>query len=147
VNLYGSRDNFDLLSSHVIPAMQRKLLEAKERADTSVTLWGDGTRTREFLYVEDAAEAIVAAAASYEDPDPDNIGSGEEISMKDLAETIRAFTGFPGDIVWDTTQPNGQPRRKLNTSRALERFGWKATIPLAEGLCKTLDWYVGTRAV
>lgn len=125
--------------------MQRKLLEAKERADTSVTLWGDGTPTREFLYVEDAAEAIVAAAARYETADPVNIGSGDEISIRNLAETIRALTGFPGDIVWDTTQPNGQPRRKLDTSRALERFGWKATTPLAEGLCKTLDWYVGKR--
>jgi GDP-L-fucose synthase len=141
VNLYGPRDNFDLLSSHVIPAMLRKFLEAKERGDTSVTLWGDGTPTREFLYVEDAAEAVVAAAGRYEDPDPVNIGSGEEISMKDLAETIRALTGFPGDIAWDTTQPNGQPRRKLDTSRALERFGWKATTLLADGLRKTVDWY------
>jgi GDP-L-fucose synthase len=145
VNLHGPRDNFDLLSSHVIPAMLRKFLEAKERGDTTVTLWGDGTPTREFLYVEDAAEAIVAAAERYEDPDPVNIGSGEEISMKDLAETIRALSGFPGAIVWDTAQPNGQPRRKLDTYRALERFGWKSTTSLQEGLRKTLAWYRSRR--
>ncbi|MBP7678560.1 MAG: GDP-L-fucose synthase [Thermoanaerobaculia bacterium] len=141
VNLYGPRDNFDLLSSHVIPAMLRKLLEAKERGEKTVTLWGDGTPTREFLYVEDAAEAIVAAAERYEEADPVNVGSGEEISMRDLAEAIRALVGFEGSITWDTSQPNGQPRRRLDTSRALERFGWKATTPLAEGLKKTLDWY------
>jgi GDP-L-fucose synthase len=145
VNLYGPRDHFDLLSSHVIPAMLRKFLEAKDRGDATVTLWGDGTPTREFLYVDDAAEAIVAAAERYESPDPVNIGSGEEISMKTLAETLRTLTGFPGTIVWDSSQPNGQPRRKLDTSRALERFGWKATTPLAEGLRRTLDWYLAER--
>ena len=145
VNLYGPRDNFDLASSHVIPAMLRKFLEAKERGDATVTLWGDGTPTREFLYVEDAAEGIIAAAERYEGADPVNLGSGEEISMKSLAETVRTLTGFPGEIVWDTSQPNGQPRRKLDTSRALERFGWKATTPLAEGLRKTLDWYLASR--
>jgi GDP-L-fucose synthase len=145
VNLYGPRDNFDLLSSHVIPAMLRKFLEAKDRGDSTVTLWGDGTPTREFLYVDDAAEAIVAAAERYESPDPVNIGSGEEISMKTLAETLRTLTGFAGAIVWDSSQPNGQPRRKLDTSRALERFGWKATTPLAEGLRRTLDWYLAER--
>ncbi len=145
VNLYGPRDNFDLLSSHVIPAMLRKLLEAKERGEATVTLWGDGSPTREFLYVEDAAEAIVAAAERYEGADPVNVGSGEEISMRDLAETIRALVGFEGSITWDTSQPNGQPRRRLDTSRALERFGWKATTPLAEGLKKTLDWYRAAR--
>lgn len=145
VNLYGPRDNFDLASSHVIPAMLRKFLEAKERGDSTVTLWGDGTPTREFLYVEDAAEGIIAAAERYEDADPVNLGSGEEISMKTLAETVRTLTGFPGEIVWDTSQPNGQPRRKLDTTRALERFGWKSTTPLAEGLRKTLDWYLAER--
>lgn len=145
VNLYGPRDNFDLLSSHVIPAMLRKFLEARDRGDATVTLWGDGTPTREFLYVEDAAEGIIAAAERYEGADPVNLGSGEEISMKTLAETVRTLTGFPGEIVWDTSQPNGQPRRKLDTSRALERFGWKATTPLAEGLRKTLDWYLASR--
>jgi GDP-L-fucose synthase len=146
VNLYGPRDNFDLLSSHVIPAMLRKFLEAKDRGDATVTLWGDGTPTREFLYVEDAAEGILAAAERYEGADPVNLGSGEEISMKHLAETIRTLTGFAGDIAWDTTQPNGQPRRKLDTTRALERFGWKSTTPLAEGLRKTLDWYLTARS-
>ena len=145
VNLYGPRDNFDLLSGHVIPAMLRKFLEAKDRGDATVTLWGDGTPTREFLYVEDAAEGIIAAADRYEGADPVNLGSGEEISMKTLAETIRTLTGFPGEIVWDASQPNGQPRRKLDTSRALERFGWKSTTPLAEGLRKTLDWYLAER--
>ncbi|MBK9087748.1 MAG: GDP-L-fucose synthase [Holophagales bacterium] len=145
VNLYGPRDNFDLLSSHVIPAMLRKFLEAKDRGDATVTLWGDGSPTREFLYVEDAAEGIAAAAERYEGADPVNLGSGEEISMKTLAETVRTLTGFPGEIVWDTSQPNGQPRRKLDTSRALERFGWKATTPLAEGLRRTLDWYLAER--
>jgi GDP-L-fucose synthase len=145
VNLYGPRDNFDLQSSHVIPAMLRKFLEAKDRGDDSVTLWGDGTPTREFLFVDDAAEAIVAAAERYDGDDPVNLGSGEEITMKTLAETIRDLTGFPGDVVWDTSQPNGQPRRKLDTSRALERFGWKATTPLAEGLRKTLAWYLAER--
>ena len=145
VNLYGPRDNFDLASSHVIPAMLRKFLEAKDRGDATVTLWGDGTPTREFLYVEDAAEGIAAAAERYEGADPVNLGSGEEISMKTLAETVRTLTGFPGEIVWDTSQPNGQPRRKLDTSRALERFGWKATTPLAEGLRRTLDWYLAER--
>ena len=145
VNLYGPRDNFDLASSHVIPAMLRKFLEAKERGDAAVTLWGDGTPTREFLFVEDAAEGIVAAAERYEGADPVNLGSGEEISMKDLAATIRDLTGFPGEVVWDASQPNGQPRRKLDTSRALERFGWKATTPLAAGLRKTLDWYLASR--
>ena len=145
VNLYGPRDNFDLLSSHVIPAMLRKFLEAKDRGDATVTLWGDGTPTREFLYVEDAAEGIAAAAERYEGADPVNLGSGEEISMKTLAETIRTLTGFPGEIVWDTSQPNGQPRRKLDTSRALDRFGWKSTPPLAEGLRRTLDWYLAAR--
>ncbi len=145
VNLYGPRDNFDLVSSHVIPAMLRKFVEARERGDSTVTLWGDGTPTREFLYVEDAAEGILAAAARYEGADPVNLGSGEEISMKTLAETVRTLTGFPGDIVWDATQPNGQPRRKLDTSRALDRFGWKSTTTLAEGLRRTRDWYLAER--
>ena len=145
VNLYGPRDNFDLLSSHVIPAMLRKFVEANERGEATVTLWGDGSPTREFLYVEDAAAAVVAAAERYEGADPVNVGSGEEISMRDLAETIRALVGFEGSVTWDATQPNGQPRRRLDTSRALERFGWKATTPLAEGLKKTLEWYRAER--
>ena len=142
VNLFGPRDSFDLGSGHVIPAMLRKFVEARRRGEATVTLWGDGSPTREFLYVEDAADAIVAAAARYEDPDPVNIGSGEEISMRELAGTIRTLTGFAGEIVWDASQPNGQPRRRLDSSRALERFGWKATTTLAEGLGKTLEWYL-----
>ena len=145
VNLYGPRDNFDLVSSHVIPAMLRKFLEAKDRGDATVTLWGDGSPTREFLYVEDAAEGILAAAERYEGADPVNLGSGEEISMKTLADTVRTLTGFSGDVVWDVSQPNGQARRQLDTSRALERFGWKASTPFAEGLKKTLDWYLAER--
>jgi GDP-L-fucose synthase len=142
VNLFGPRDSFDLRTGHVIPSMLRKFVEAGRRGETTVTLWGDGSPTREFLYVEDAADAIVAAAARYEDPDPVNIGSGEEISMRELAGTIRTLTGFAGEIVWDASQPNGQPRRRLDSSRALERFGWKATTTLAEGLRKTLEWYL-----
>lgn len=145
VNLYGPRDNFDLVTSHVIPAMIRKFLEAKDRGETSVTLWGDGSSTREFLYVEDAAEGILAAAERYDGEDPVNLGSGEEISIKDLAETIRALVGFEGGIVWDTSQPNGQPRRKLDTTRAAERFGWRATTTMKDGLARTLDWWLGAR--
>ncbi len=145
VNLYGPGDNFDLETSHVIPAMIRKFAEAKDRGEKSVTLWGDGSPTREFLYVEDAADGILAAAERYDDPDPVNLGSGGEISMRQLAETIRDLTGYKGFIVWDTTQPNGQPRRKLDTTRALERFGWRATTPLADGLAKTLAWYQASR--
>lgn len=142
VNLYGPRDNFDLVTSHVIPAMIRKFLEAKEAQAQSVSLWGDGTPTREFLYVEDAAEGILAAAEKYDGADPVNLGSGEEISIRELAETIKALTGFEGQIVWDPTQPNGQPRRKLDTSRALERFGWRSTTSLRDGLKRTLDCYL-----
>ncbi len=141
VNLYGPRDNFDPVSSHVIPAMIKKFVDAKDSGAPSVTLWGDGSPTREFLYVEDAAEGILAATERYDDPDPVNLGSGAEISMKDLAETIRSLVGYQGALVWDTTQPNGQPRRQLDTSRARERFGWQATTPFAEGLAKTLAWY------
>lgn len=145
VNLYGPRDNFDLLSSHVIPAMLRKLVEAKERGDATVTLWGDGSPTREFLYVEDAADGIVAAAERYEDADPVNLGSGAEISMRELAEQVKELTGFEGEIRWDASQPNGQPRRRLDTTRALERFGWRATTSLDVGLRKTLDWFLANR--
>lgn len=142
VNLYGPRDNFDLVTSHVIPAMIRKFLEAKEARAQTVSLWGDGSPTREFLYVEDAAEGILAAAERYDGPDPVNLGSGEEISIRDLAEAIKALTAYEGEILWDPTQPNGQPRRKLDTSRALERFGWHSTTSLQDGLKKTLAWYL-----
>lgn len=145
VNLYGPRDNFDLVTSHVIPAMIRKLLEAKAAGASTVSLWGDGSPTREFLYVEDAAEGILAAAEKYDGADPVNLGSGEEISIRNLAEAIKGLTGYQGEILWDASQPNGQPRRKLDTSRAKERFGWHSTTSLQEGLRKTLDWYLDAR--
>jgi GDP-L-fucose synthase len=141
VNLYGPGDSFDLESSHVIPALIRKCLEARQRGDTEIIAWGDGSPTREFLYVEDAAEGIVLAAEHYNDSDPVNLGSGFEISIKDLLATIARHTGFTGRIVWDTSKPNGQPRRALNTDRAFERFGFRATTGFEEGLHKTVDWY------
>jgi GDP-L-fucose synthase len=141
VNLYGPRDNFDLESSHVIPAMIRKLDSAKSRGDASVTLWGDGSPTREFLYVDDAARGLVDAAERYDDPDPVNLGAGFEISMHDLALKIADKVGFRGELVWDKTRPNGQPRRMLDVSRARERFGFSAQVSFDEGLDKTIAWY------
>ena len=141
VNLYGPRDNFDLETSHVIPALIRKFIEAKQNRQDRVELWGDGSPTREFLYVEDAAEAVVLAAERYDDSEPVNIGSGVDISIKDLAETITEMTGFEGQIHWDTTKPNGQPRRLLEVSRAQEYFGFRARIDFREGLKKTIDWF------
>jgi GDP-L-fucose synthase len=141
VNLYGPRDNFDLETSHVIPALIRKMLESQQRGETEVVLWGDGTPTREFLYVEDCAEAIVLAALRYDGPDPVNLGTGEEISIRELAEVIAESTRFEGEIVWDTTKPNGQPRRKLDTSRAEELFGFRAGTPFREGIARTVAWY------
>jgi GDP-L-fucose synthase len=141
VNLYGPGDSFDLESSHVIPALIRKCLEAQQRGDEEIVAWGDGSATREFLYVEDAAEGIVLAAEHYNESDPVNLGSGFEISIKDLLATIARHTGFSGRIVWDTTKPNGQPRRALNTVRAYERFGFRARTDFDEGLRKTIDWY------
>ena len=141
VNLYGPRDNFDLESSHVIPALIRKCWEAKEAKAAEITAWGTGSATREFLYVEDAAEAIVVAAEKYEKPDLVNLGSGGEISVRDLLEMIRALVGFAGTVRWDATKPDGQPRRCLDTSRALAEFGWRARTPLQEGLRKTIAWY------
>lgn len=141
VNLYGPRDNFDLEDSHVIPAMIRKFIEAGLRGERQVTLWGDGTPTREFLYVEDCARGLVDAAEKYNDPDPVNLGAGFEISMRDLAEKIRRLTGYQGDIVWDRSRPNGQPRRMLDVSRARERFGFEARVSLDEGLARTVAWY------
>lgn len=179
VNLYGPGDNFDLDSSHVIPALIRKCVEAKNseaeikvkvesyqpqpksqpvlsqprpqpkplhsQPQPSITVWGTGKPTREFLYVEDAAEAIILAAERYNSPDPVNLGSGYEISIRDLVELIASLTGFRGNIIWDTTKPDGQPRRKLDTSRAEKEFGFKAKIPLEEGLQKTIDWYIKNR--
>ena len=141
VNLYGPRDNFDLETSHVIPAMIRKFTEAKDE----VTLWGDGSPTREFLHVRDAAEAFVAAAERYNDPDPVNIGAGFEISIAELAQKIATLTEFRGQIVWNRSKPNGQPRRMLDTRRAKERFGWQAHIGFDDGLRETIDWYRGQR--
>jgi GDP-L-fucose synthase len=141
VNLYGPRDNFDLESSHVIPALIRKMEEAEERGDASITLWGDGTPTREFLYVDDCVEGLLLAAERYDAPDPVNLGTGEEISIAALAGTIAELMGYEGTIEWDTSKPNGQPRRKLDTSRAEERFGFRASVPLREGLRRTIEWY------
>jgi GDP-L-fucose synthase len=141
VNLYGPRDNFDLETSHVIPALIRKCLEAQERGERRVVLWGDGSPTREFLYVEDAAEGILLAAERYDGREPVNLGSGNEIHIRDLAETIARLTGFEGELVWDTSKPNGQPRRALDVSRAEESFAFRAKTPFEEGLRRTVAWY------
>ena len=146
VNLYGPRDNFDLHSSHVIPALIRKCLEARDSGAAEIVAWGDGSPTREFLYVEDAAEGILLAAERYDSSEPVNLGSAYEISIKDLTETIARLTGFTGRIVWDTSQPNGQPRRKLDTTRAKERFGFAAHTSFEDGLRKTIAWYEQSRA-
>ncbi len=144
VNLYGPGDNFDLDSSHVIPALIRKCLEAVKAGREEIVLWGDGSPTREFLYVEDAAEGIVLAAEQYDKSDPVNLGSGMEISICDLARTIAEMTGFKGRIVWDTNQPNGQPRRRLDVSGAEREFGFRAATPFEVGLRKTIDWYISS---
>jgi len=141
VNLYGPRDNFDLQTSHVIPAMIRKCIEARDRGEDTVTLWGDGTPTREFLYAEDAARGLVLGAERYDSSEPVNLGSGQEISIRDLAGQIAAATGFGGRFVWDTSRPNGQPRRSLDTTRARQRFGFEARMPFPEGLARTVAWY------
>ncbi len=146
VNLYGPRDNFDLTTSHVIPAMIRKFIEAAEGGQPEVVLWGDGSPTREFLYVEDAADGIVRATEAYDDPEPVNLGRGEEIAVRDLAAQIAEKTGFSGRIVWDATKPNGQPRRALDVSRAAERFGFRAGTSFEEGLERTINWYRSDRA-
>jgi GDP-L-fucose synthase len=142
VNLYGPGDNFDLQSSHVIPALIRKCVDAKQRGDAYITAWGDGSPTREFLYVDDAAEGILLAAERLNQSVPVNLGSAFEISIKDLLELIVKLTGFEGEIRWDTSKPNGQPRRKLDTSRAEELFGFKSQTTFAEGLQRTIDWYI-----
>jgi GDP-L-fucose synthase len=141
VNLYGPRDNFDPASSHVIPALIRKCLEAQLRGADSIDVWGDGTPTREFLYVEDAAEGIVLAAERYDGSDPVNLGSASEISIRDLVFTIARATGFTGRVEWATDKPNGQPRRKLDTSRARALFGFEARTSFDEGLRRTVEWY------
>ncbi len=144
VNLYGPRDNFDLATGHVIPAMIRKMITARDAGET-VTLWGDGSPTREFLYVEDCARAIALAAERYDGAEPVNLGAGWEISIKDLAETIAEHVGYEGGIVWDTTKPNGQPRRKLDVSRAKEHFGFEAQVPFDEGVRRTVEWWEANR--
>ena len=141
VNLYGPRDNFDLDTSHVIPALIRKCFEAIERQDKTITLWGTGNPSREFLFVEDAAEGILLAAERYNSSEPINLGSGEEISIKELAALITQLSGFGGDIRWDSTRPDGQPRRCLDISRAKKVFGFKAQVKLEDGLRKTIEWY------
>lgn len=141
VNLYGPRDNFNLKTSHVIPALIRKFLEAQEREDQQVIVWGDGSPTREFLYVEDAAEGILLATERYNGSEPINLGSSKEISIKALAELIARLTGFEGTLVWDTSKPNGQPRRALDTKRAEDYFGFKAKMPFEEGLSRTVAWF------
>jgi GDP-L-fucose synthase len=141
VNLYGPRDNFNLQSSHVIPALIRKAMEACDRGAKELPIWGDGSPTREFLYVEDAADAIVTAAEKYNGDQPVNLGSGYEISIKDLAEMIVKMTGFGGKLVWQTDKPNGQPRRGLDVSRAREYFGWSAQVPFEEGMRRTIEWF------
>ena len=140
-NLYGPLDNFDPSSSHVIPALIKKCFEAKATHQEEIVVWGDGSPTREFLFVEDAAEGILLATEHYADPEPVNLGSSYEISIKDLVEKIANFTGFEGRIVWDTSKPNGQPRRKLDTTRASQAFGFEAEVSFDEGLQRTIDWY------
>jgi GDP-L-fucose synthase len=141
VNMYGPGDKFDPRVSHVIPALVRKFIEAKEKGEKEVVVWGTGKPTREFLYVEDAAEGIIKAAEKYNKPDPVNLGAGFEISIKSLAEKIKKITGFKGKIIWDKTKPDGQPRRKLDTSRAQKEFGFKAKTNFEVGLKKTIAWY------
>jgi len=147
VNLYGPHDNFNLETSHVIPALVRKCIEAQERGEKEVVLWGDGSPTREFLYAGDAADGILTATEFYNGNEPVNIGSGQEISIKTLAELIARLTGFEGKLVWDTTKPNGQPRRALDTSRAAEYFGWRASTPFEAGLHQTITWYRQNRNI
>ena len=145
VNLYGPGDNFDPASSHVIPALIKKCVDAVKSGAEYIEVWGDGSPTREFLYVEDAAEGILLAAERYNESEPVNLGSAFEISIKELAETIARLTGFAGNIVWDPSKPNGQPRRKLDTRRAKEKFGFESRVQFEEGLRKTIEWYVDDR--
>jgi GDP-L-fucose synthase len=142
-NIYGPRDNFDPASSHVIPALIRNMLEAKSRDASKIVCWGDGSPTREFLYVEDVAKGITQAAQRYDGAAPVNLGSGEEISIKELAELVAEICEYEGSISWDTSKPNGQPRRKLDTTRAEQLFGFRAQTPLRDGLAATVAWYKG----
>ncbi|MBL7133899.1 MAG: GDP-L-fucose synthase [Phycisphaerae bacterium] len=142
VNLYGPGDNFDLATSHVIPALVRKFVEARRRGDKQVEIWGTGRVSREFFYVEDCARGIAMATQRYDGPEPVNLGAGFEITIEDLAEKIGRLTGFEGELVWDTSRPDGQPRRCLDTTRAKEYFGFEAQVSFDEGLRRTIDWYV-----
>jgi GDP-L-fucose synthase len=146
VNLYGPGDNIDLHNSHVIPALIRKCLEARDAKSASVEVWGTGSPTREFLYVDDAAHAIALATERYDKPDPVNIGSSQEISIKDLVELVVDLTGFEGQVVWDSTKPDGQPRRKLNVERAWKEFGFRSSTAFRDGLRETIRWYQGVMA-
>lgn len=141
VNLYGPEDNFDISSSHVIPALIRKVQEAQTKGEKKLPVWGDGSPTREFLYSEDAARGIVMATQSYNDPDPVNLGTGDEISIRDLINLICELMGFEGEIVWETDKPNGQPRRCLDTERALHAFGFTAQVDFKHGLKNTIEWW------
>lgn len=146
VNLYGPRDDFDLRTSHVVPALIRKMLDARDAGEGSVVLWGDGRPTREFLYVEDCAEALVLAARRYNRPEPVNLGTGEEISIRDLAALVADITGFAGEVSWDVSKPGGQARRCLDVSRAERLLGFRARTPLRAGLERTVAWYAEHRA-
>lgn len=141
VNLYGPGDNFDLASSHVIPALIRKMVTARDSGADRVEVWGTGSASREFLHVDDAARAVVMATESYHDLDPVNIGAGQEVTIRELVETIRDLVGFDGALAWDPTKPDGQPRRKLDTARARERFGFSATVDITQGLRETIIWW------
>ena len=145
VNMYGEHDHFDLENSHVIPAMLRKFHEAKVNKDPAVCLWGDGSASREFLYAGDCADAIWKAFSTYDKPDPINIGAAKETSIKELAETVKKLVGYEGEITWDVSRPNGQPRRCLDTSKAKEQFGFEAKTSLEEGLKKTYNWYTANQ--
>lgn len=145
-NLYGPGDKFNTSVSHVIPALIKRFVDSKEAGASSIEVWGTGKATREFLYVDDAADGIVAAAEYFDAPEPVNLGSGEEMAIADLAELIAKLVGYEGDLIWDTTKPDGQPRRYVDSSRAKELFGFEAKVYLEEGLRKTIDWYVDHRA-
>jgi GDP-L-fucose synthase len=147
VNLYGPGDNFNPASSHVIPALIRKFCQAKSRGEKQVIVWGTGKASREFLYVEDCASGIMLATRDYDGPDPVNLGAGFEITIKDLVEKIRRLVGYEGEIVWDGSKPDGQPRRCLDVTRARELFGFQARIPFDEGLQRTIDWWRQTGEV
>jgi GDP-L-fucose synthase len=147
VNLYGPGDNFDLHTSHVIPALIRKCIEAQDKGEDQIVVWGTGKPTREFLYVEDAAEGIIMAAERYDKSEPVNLGAGFEISIKDLVKLIVKLTAFKGKVIWDSSQPDGQPRRRLDTSKALKEFGFKAKTGFEEGISNTISWYKQLRLV